>query len=205
MRNLVRGLEHIHQKGIIHRNLDCSNILVTYHNSPIITGLSLAVNKDSGDYDLVGSWNYMAPELLKIPHEYSEASDVFSLGCIFYRIYTLKNAYEDIEKRDKVLKFKRRTEERVYKLEEIIKRMLLTDPDKRITLKEVEEEIDIISPIPDNSIGLFCSAQEFYLEKRKVYHLTLDEMISFSKMQFSGFWSKDLIPVYIYIYICIIN
>lgn len=153
MKDLVNGLKYIHSKGIIHRDLKPGNVLVTSHNELVISDFGLAIQNEMIDIGLNGTHSYIAPELwLQKPPPYSTASDIFSLGCIFYEIYTLHSAYDGINKEEiekeitsgKELVFDRIEDKRNDEIEKLIKRMLEKDVNKRITLIEIEEEINRI-------------------------------------------------------------
>jgi serine/threonine protein kinase len=91
---LASGLECIHSKGILHRNVNPYNVLISL-TKPVQMKycgfrLSKSVNergtcKLSG---VKGNQNWMSPEELekKLPHEIlrgSVKSDIFSAGCLF--------------------------------------------------------------------------------------------------------------------------
>lgn len=90
-REIVEAMAFIHSQGIFHRDLKPGNILVTEEGIPKIAdfGLSRSFQLPIGKYTHeVGSLFYRAPELLLGAEEYSTALDIWSLGCIFFEIFT---------------------------------------------------------------------------------------------------------------------
>ncbi|XP_048462202.1 serine/threonine-protein kinase ULK4 isoform X2 [Rhincodon typus] len=113
--DLVMGLRHIHELGIIFCDLNPAKILLDGSGTLKYSNFSLAKaegeNLDeffsliSGEDDLVesnngtertkskirarGSSTYMAPEILK-GEDYSPVSDLWSLGCVLYEMFTGK-------------------------------------------------------------------------------------------------------------------
>ncbi|XP_055357080.1 uncharacterized protein LOC129602136 isoform X2 [Paramacrobiotus metropolitanus] len=99
--NIVRGLEYLHQNGIIHGDLKPENILVHIsddgHETLLIGDLDdlvqmREISTCSADISqLRGTTRYMSPEMLKkFSQEGTEApgrkTDIWSLGCIMLEI-----------------------------------------------------------------------------------------------------------------------
>jgi len=96
LRQVTRGLAHLHKLGIIHRDIKPSNILIyipdEYHGKPLMKladfGLSKVLNNEKGDFTNTslgnpsGTRGWMAPELYK-SIRYDSKVDIFALGCIF--------------------------------------------------------------------------------------------------------------------------
>jgi serine/threonine protein kinase len=81
---VCRGLQAIHDSGLVHRDIKPSNIFVMEFNAVKVIDLGVAHllggNTATG---VKGTVSYMAPEQIE-SHECSPASDIFSLGVVCY-------------------------------------------------------------------------------------------------------------------------
>ncbi|XP_055385062.1 G protein-coupled receptor kinase 2 [Condylostylus longicornis] len=84
---VVCGLEHLHQQGIVYRDCKPENILLDDHGHVRISDLGLAVEIPEGDSvrGRVGTVGYMAPEVID-NEKYSFSPDWFSFGCLLYEM-----------------------------------------------------------------------------------------------------------------------
>jgi serine/threonine protein kinase len=92
---LARAVHYAHQRGIIHRDVKPSNVLLTADGTPKITDFGLAKRLDRADLhhtqsgEILGTPAYMAPEQAQgRVHEIGPAADMFSLGALLYQCLT---------------------------------------------------------------------------------------------------------------------
>src|SRR4029453_2487138 len=95
------AIQHAHQKGIIHRDVKPSNILVTmYDDKPVPKVIDFGVAKaieqrltEKTVYTqfgmLVGTFEYMSPEQAEMnAFGVDTRSDIYSLGVLLYELLT---------------------------------------------------------------------------------------------------------------------
>ncbi|XP_077224053.1 putative serine/threonine-protein kinase At1g54610 [Tasmannia lanceolata] len=86
MQQLLRGLEHCHSRGVLHRDIKGSNLLIDNNGILQIADFGLATffhpdQKQPMTSRVVTLW-YRPPELLLGATEYGVAVDLWSTGCI---------------------------------------------------------------------------------------------------------------------------
>ncbi|XP_043917691.1 cyclin-dependent kinase 11A [Protopterus annectens] len=110
MIQLLRGVRHLHDNWILHRDLKTSNLLFSHSGILKIGDFGLAREYGSPlkPYTpvVVTLW-YRAPELLLGAKEYSTAIDLWSVGCIFGELLTQKPLFpgkSEIDQINKIFK-----------------------------------------------------------------------------------------------------
>jgi serine/threonine-protein kinase len=90
-RQVALGLEHAQQKGLIHRDVNPYNILVTRDGVAKLTDLGLAIDQTeqaqvTREGATVGTFDYVSPEQARHSHAVDTRSDIYSLGCTLYHM-----------------------------------------------------------------------------------------------------------------------
>ena len=95
MKQLSNGLKYLASKNIIHRDLKPQNILIGNDGLLKITDFSFAKILNNNDMlqTICGSPLYMSPEIIKYKN-YSNKSDLWSIGMILYELLTGKSPYK---------------------------------------------------------------------------------------------------------------
>ena len=92
---ILDGLAHIHSYGLIHRDIKPSNILIGPGNTIKIGdfGVARSINSSELIMTMVGTPYYLAPEII-LGIGYTTQADIWSVGCVFYELLTLKPLFE---------------------------------------------------------------------------------------------------------------
>ncbi|KAG0211102.1 hypothetical protein BGX28_008530 [Mortierella sp. GBA30] len=91
-KDILLGLAYLHGLGIIHGDIKSANILLTKYNKAKIYHFDQArtrtetVGEKVGAVGRGGSLQWMAPELLQDPPQYSSKSDVYAFGMVLWEM-----------------------------------------------------------------------------------------------------------------------
>ena len=94
-KQMVSGINYIHERKILHRDLKPDNIFLTSWFQLKIGdfGLSKCLSRT---FDMASTWCgtpvYMAPEVLG-GKPYDQKADMWGLGCVLYELATRKRAF----------------------------------------------------------------------------------------------------------------
>jgi len=94
--DICLGIKEIHQKNLIHRDLKPENIFIDKYKMIKIGDFGISKLLDNNDKyakSIVGTNNYMAPEVMK-GDKYNNKVDIWGLGCIIYELLTLNVCFE---------------------------------------------------------------------------------------------------------------
>ncbi len=160
---ILKGLDFAHYENVIHRDIKPENILVNDIFYVKITDFGLA--QDSIDnlitqqYSVVGTPAYMSPEQIQ-GENVTYKSDLFSLGITALELFTNKNPFlgkDSNETISNILSFDEGKNEKLFEnlteeIKEVIKRLLVADPENRIgSCSEALDLLDVkvSKPIPN--------------------------------------------------------
>ena len=100
------GLEFIHSKKILHRDIKSMNVFLVRDDNIRIGDLGVAkvlANTAAFAHTMVGTPYYLSPELCE-EKPYNVKSDVWALGCVLYELCTLKHPFDAINQGALILK-----------------------------------------------------------------------------------------------------
>jgi aurora kinase, other len=142
---MASALKYLHRKHVIHRDIKPENILVGIHGEIKISDFGWSVHAPNNRRNtMCGTLDYLPPEMIKPGREdnyYSEKVDLWSLGVLTYEFLVGEAPFED----SMVM-----TQRRIARCEmtipgfvsaearDLIKKLLVLDPEKRLSLEEVE-------------------------------------------------------------------
>ena len=96
------GLEHMHSRGVVYRDLKPANILLAENGHVRISDLGLACDfLHKRPHASVGTHGYMAPEVLQRGVAYDSSADWFSLGCMIYKLLRGHSPFRPHRNKDK--------------------------------------------------------------------------------------------------------
>nr|QCW06543.1 serine/threonine-protein kinase B-raf-like protein [Pinctada imbricata] len=109
-RQTAQGMDYLHAKSIIHRDLKSNNIFLTDNYTVKIGDFGLATMKTrwSGSHQFqqpTGSILWMAPEVIRMKetNPYTNQSDVYAFGIVIYELLTGSLPYTNISNKDQIL------------------------------------------------------------------------------------------------------
>lgn len=139
---IVSGLEYCHHYGIVHRDLKPENLLLDEHNNIKIADFGLSNLMRDGEFlrTSCGSPNYAAPEVISGALYAGPEVDVWSCGVILYALLCGSLPFDD----ESIPNLFKKIKSGMYSLpshlnpltRDLIPKMLVVDPMKRITMAE---------------------------------------------------------------------
>ncbi len=150
MIGVIDAITYIHQKGIIHRDIKLSNIMIEkLTGRPVILDFGLAKTQDVSmtvEGQFLGTMRYASPEQVQaVRHTVDKKSDVYSLGAVLYEILTLRPLFVS------------------ETIEQMTTQIIMTEPPNvRLIASDIPPELEVITHkcLEKNPKYRFDSAEE---------------------------------------------
>ena len=149
MESLNEPLKYMHNNDLIHRDIKSENILIKYLDSsktkyiPKMADYGASTELVNGIATAkIGSKGYMAPEILTEEDEYNDKSDLYSMGVMIYELYFGEYPFEMAVIGEGLINIQKKLNKKKMKdcedkvLDDLLNKLLIYDPDKRISWEE---------------------------------------------------------------------
>eukprot|EP00249_Psilotum_nudum_P020785 c27846_g1_i1 orf=146-796(+) len=95
--DIASGMEYLHTKGVIHRDLKTENLILSEDFHVKVIDFGVACYESQCDYmdDDPGTYRWMAPEMICRKH-YNRKVDVYSFGIILWELLSGRLPFEDM-------------------------------------------------------------------------------------------------------------
>ena len=156
-KQILSGLSYLHSNNIVHRDLKLENILISdkeyvemtgedYFDIKIIDfGNARIFDKTLSTDSIVGSSYYIAPEVFQ--KKYNKQCDLWSAGVILYILIVGSPPFDGVSEKRIFSSIKtgvfdknnKRWNEASFEVKDLISKLLVYDPNKRLTANEAME------------------------------------------------------------------
>lgn len=98
-KQIVSGIKHLHDNGIVHRDIKDENVIVDSNGFVKIIDFGSAAYVKSGPFDVfVGTIDYAAPEVLGGEPYEGKPQDIWAIGVLLYTIIFKENPFTTLMK-----------------------------------------------------------------------------------------------------------
>ncbi|KAI4206317.1 MAG: hypothetical protein LQ346_001142 [Caloplaca aetnensis] len=143
---MAAALKYLHKKHVMHRDIKPENILVGIHGEIKISDFGWSVHAPNNRRNtMCGTLDYLPPEMIKPGSQenyYNEKVDLWSLGVLTYEFLVGEAPFEDtpVMTQRRIARGEMTVPNFVSpEAKNLIQRLLVLDPEKRITLDEVQQ------------------------------------------------------------------
>ena len=175
---VLRALQHAHDKGIVHRDIKPQNIMLFTDGTIKVMDFGIAKSAKEQAYtatdQAIGTVYYISPEQAR-GDEVDEKSDIYSVGVMFYEMLTGQKPFDADKPISIAVMHMNNTPQRPRAinpdipagLEEIILRAMEKDPENRYqTAADMIKDIESFKSNPNMTFGYYEEVQEKSSKKK---------------------------------------
>ncbi len=144
---LSGALEHVHEHGLLHRDICPSKIWLDRDGKVTLIGFDLAASQElleTLDDPPLGEMAYLAPEVIANPRQHPARADLYAFGCVMHETLTGQSAFpaatmgKPAERAQRMIQWKTRSlaldpgEELPDWLRNLVRKSTHPNPDKRL-------------------------------------------------------------------------
>jgi predicted Ser/Thr protein kinase len=175
MSDILAGLHHAHQHGVIHRDIKPANVLLTTQGRAKVIDFGLAKDAEAQTIltlsgNVVGTPAYMAPEQARGEGS-GPAADLYSCGILTFLLLTGRKPFEgkslvdtlNKQIHDPLPSIRDVSPDVPQELEDVVKKMCAKDPAKRhaspeVAVKALKRSVGLLAetkvrPAPDSPVA----------------------------------------------------
>lgn len=193
---LALALQHAYQRGVVHRDVKPANVVVTDGGKLKLIDLGLARSPKQNERDdsltatgvTLGTYDYISPEQARDSRSADVRSDLYSLGCTMFFMFTGQPPYPQGTPIEKIIQHssEKRPNPSDYRSDlptgfnAITNKLLAIEPDDRF-----QRPAELIAEIQD------------FASKNNIPLLGYDENVIVKKIIQKPTWTQQLVPVLI--------
>lgn len=141
-KQIIKGLKYIHSFGYIHGDLTLNNILIDKESNIKVIDFGLSRLENENKPKIRGELMFSSPETIKYG-KVSQASDIWSLGIILFKLFSGKFPFEGNTSKILSLRILEKpiNYDKIYEVKEkdLLKNLLNRNPEKRILIKDLKD------------------------------------------------------------------
>mmetsp|Transcript_32449 Transcript_32449/g.58064 ORF Transcript_32449/g.58064 Transcript_32449/m.58064 type:complete len:345 (-) Transcript_32449:136-1170(-) len=168
---LICAVDYMHHKGVVNRDIKLENSLLTNHVKPLLKicdfGYSKSDQNDSVPKSKVGTYLYVAPEVIADGNYNGKRADIWSCGVMLYAMLAGQYPFErpedkasGVNEHQKLQNVMKRILDVDYQIpkhlkvstecRDLLARILVRDPERRLTLEGIQRHPFYTNDLPPN-------------------------------------------------------